>query len=176
MLINRQRLLIKGNVSEADKLTPKQIADIETVMTVFAANEIHKKLNQDLKEHYISFFKMLFNSSYENQILWIRYWHYKRAVKKAFLRMRTEGYKMYVVRNSKVGYKVISTLDFKYNQRISILKNKLTKQEIEKVAALIVYDDGTTTGPGFSSGSEVDILTKKTITNVRLKKKRTLKK
>ena len=174
--MNRQRLLLLKELGGSwGDITPEQVTKLETAMTLFAIEARERAMNKEIKDEYVSFFKMLFNSSFDNQILWIRYRHYKRAVKRARLRSKTEGYKMYVVRESRTGYKVFSTLDFKYHQRVNVMKKQITKQELEKIAALVVMPDGTTAGYGFSAGSEVDALIEKPNTNHQPKKKRNRK-
>ena len=176
--MNRQRLLLLKELGgDWGQITGEQISKIETAMTLFAMEARERAMNKELKDEYVSFFKMIFNSSFENQILWMRYRHYKRAVKLAKSRCKTEGYKMYVVRDSRTKYRVLSTLDFKYNQKLRILKKNVTKQDIERIAALVVHPDGTTTGHGFSAGHEVDeyVREEKPNTNFQVKKKRNRK-
>ena len=173
--MNRQRHLIRGRVSDYDSLTEKQIADIESVMTLFALYERRKFADKQLKEEIVSFSKLIFNGNYDNAILFMRYRMFRNAKKKALLRSKSEGYKMYVVRDSNLTYKVISTLDFKYNQRVSIMKKNVTAKEMEKISSLVVFPDGTTHGLGFS-GADIDSVTKKEVTNIQAKKNRKKKK
>lgn len=174
---NRQVLLLQKELGGSwEGIEESKIPKILNAMTIFAYEARERAMNKELNDEYISFFKLLFHANYENKILWMRFQKYKLAVKEAILRMETEGYKMYVVRISRTGYRVMSTLDFKYNQSVKIMKRNVTFKDLEKIAALCIFQNGAISGKGFSSGSEVDEWTKKTVSNWQKKKKRTLQK
>nr|WP_320022090.1 hypothetical protein [uncultured Draconibacterium sp.] len=176
--MNRQRLLLLQHLGGTwGDITKEQITQLETCMTMFALAEIRKVQDKDISDQSISFFKMLFHANYENKLLWMRYQMYKIAVKQAKLRSKTEGYKMYVVRSSKVGYTIISSLQLKVGRKFKIMKKEVTREQLETTASLILYPDGTSTGRGFS-GDDLKMAAKKEniVTNVHRKKKRTTRK
>lgn len=173
--LNRQRLLLLKHLGGTwGDITKEQITQLETCMTMFALAEIRKIQDKDINDQSMSFFKMLFNANYENKILWMRHQMYKVAVKQAKLRSKTEGYKMYVVRSSKIGYTIISSLQLKVGRKFRIMKKEVTREQLETTASLILYPDGTSTGRGFSGGDLAMAAKKDSIvSNVHRKKKRT---
>ena len=177
-MINRQRMLLLQHLGgDWGGITEEQITKLETCMTMFALAEIRKRQDKDITDQSVSFFKMLFNANYENKILWIRYQMYKVAVKQAKLRSKTEGYKMYVVRSSKIGYTIISSLQLKVVRKFKLMKKEVSREQLETTASLILYPDGTSAGKGFSGG-DLSMAAKKEniVSNVQRKKKRTIKK
>lgn len=170
--MNRQRMLLLSELGGTwDGIDVQRIPKIETAMTKFAFNELAKHKSRELNEHTVSFVKLIFQANYDNIILFMRYRMYKAAVKKAKLRAKSEGYKMYVVRNDKISYRVISTLEFKINKRIRILDKDLSAKDMEREFPT-VYPDGTTNGKGFS-GKDIKDALYKPVNNRQAKKKRT---
>ena len=176
--MNKRNLILKQAFGGADLgLTPPQLRKVETAMEMYKVSELNEYRNRQLKEDMITLFQLILNFTWDNATIWARYQVYKRASKQAKLRMRTEGYKMYVVRESRLNYKVISSLDVKYNKRLKVMRKEVTAKDLEKIAALVVHEDGTTTGLGFSEGHVLNDLidSEQSGTNLQKKKKRTLK-
>jgi hypothetical protein len=71
--------------------------------------------------------------------LWIKRFVRNQYCKLAQLRSDTENYKVYVVQGRGLTFKLISTLDFKFNKSIRVFKKDLTAKEMEAVSCFIAY-------------------------------------
>lgn len=168
----KRAILLKNFKGDFTKLNSEMIMQIEQAMFDYAADQIivyqSKLITGDVK----SFIYLLFHANRDNIILYMRHIMYRLAVKKARFRSKSEGYKMYVILKSEIKYQVLSTLDFKYNKTVRILDKNITAKDMEAIAALVVYPDGTTTGQGFS-GLDIEMAAKPvTGTNHMQKKQR----
>lgn len=146
----KRAILLKNFGGDFSQLNPSLIMKIEQAMLDYAIGQIIEYENKKIQGDVKSFIWLLFHASRDNIILYMRWRMYKLAVRKAKFRSKAEGYKMYILLKSDIKYQVLSTLDFKYNKIIRVFDKNITAKDMERIAALVVYPDGRTTGAGFS--------------------------
>lgn len=120
----------------------KAMPYIRKAMKSFAVNAIYK-YKKNRKERMVKSLKHVpkaFRIAYQEFFLqWIRKIFLKKAVRMAELKAYNEGYKQFVVRATTFSYKVFSTLEFKHNKQIKVLKKNLTAKDVEREASRIIY-------------------------------------
>ncbi len=139
-MINRQRLILKSNWGGTfEGLKPHHITGAETAMTLFAMEKLKEHKEREIKGEMKSFFKLLFHFSYDNMILYARSKVLNRAIKNAKLRAKIENKKVYVFRDSLIGFKTLSSTDVKFNKKIRVMKKDIDFMELENISAFIAY-------------------------------------
>jgi len=134
---------------------PKQAFPyIREAMKDFAAysvREIRKKERDDVLWVFRNLPRVFLLTRWRIQKLYIRRRFFNMAKKEAIARANTEGYKVYVVRDSEFKFKTISTIEFKINKTIRAFKKDLTAKDMERTAAFIAYPKTGTIGKGYAA-------------------------
>ncbi len=158
---------------------PKQAFPyIREAMKDFAAysvREIRKQERDDMLWVFRNLPRVFLLTRWRIQKLYIRRRFFNMAKKEAIARANTEGYKVYVVRDSDFRYRTFSTLDFKIHKTIRAFKKDLTAKDMERTAAYIAHPPKGSTGSGHAAHDVHEIARSKRKnkgTNIRLKKKR----
>jgi len=132
---NRQRLLLRSNLGGTlDGLTNEQIMAIETTMTQFAVSEISRYQNREIKGTITSFFQLCMNFSWDNTILYLRYLSLLMATKKAKMLHKIEKRKVYAIRDSLIGYKILTSRDIDAKKKFKIMKKEVDFRKLDSMA------------------------------------------
>lgn len=142
---------------------------IREAMKDFAAwniREYRKKERNDMLWVFANLPRIFLLTRWKVQKLLVRKRFFNLAKKEAIARANSEGYKVYVVRDSEFRFKTISTLDFKYAKSIKVFKKDIDAKEMERTASYIAY-------PKDAPGTAQRIEKPHQNTNRQAKKKRT---
>ena len=124
----------------------KERTAIYRAMHDFATRKVSEYRNREIKGELPNFFKVLFRMNWDNWILYFRKIAFNRAKKAAQLRADTEGYKIYCIRKSQIGYQNLSTLEVNINKKIRVLGKDVDAMQLEKVSSFIAYPKKGTLG------------------------------
>ncbi len=116
---------------------------IYRAMVQYAAREVAKYHNREIKSIGKRGIRLLLSLKWDNIILWIRQKSFNLAKKKAQLRANTEMRKIYVIRNSMIGYSILSTFEINQNKKLRILKKDIDAMKLHEIADFIAWPQKT---------------------------------
>jgi len=153
---------------EGITIPPKAFTYIREAMKDFAAwniREYNKKQRNDMLWVFANLPRFFLLTKWKVQEMWIRKQFFKMSKKEAIARADSEGYKVYVIRDSKYRFKTFSTIDFDRAKTFRVFKKNITAKDIQRTAAFTAYPKG-------AAGTGEKIVRPKRNTNHQLKKKR----
>lgn len=167
-IFNRRIAILKQAFKgDMPKYSPSEIRSIEVAMVNYAASEVVRFKDREIKGEMKSFWKLLVKFSWDNALLYARSKVFKKAKRQARLRAETEGRKIYVIRKSAIGYQLMSTLDVQHNKRVRILDKDVDAMTMEQMSDFIATPKNS-----LGDGRKIPKVRNKA-TNVQPKKKRT---
>lgn len=117
----------------------KERTAIYKAMVQYAARQVAEYHNREIKSVGIGGIRLLLSLKWDNIVLWIRQKSFNLAKKKAQHRANTEIRKIYVIRNSMIGYSILSTFEVNQNKKLRILKKDIDAMKLHEVADFIAY-------------------------------------
>ena len=121
------------------KFTPSELSRVQVAMENYAVGMLLEYKSEEMKGEVKSFFKLMLQFTRDNAMLYMRYRVFKFAKRQAQLRANTENYKVYVIRESNIRYKVLSTIDVQFNKRIRVLGKDVTAKDLHEIADFVAY-------------------------------------
>jgi len=119
---------------------------IYKAMVQYGARQVAEFKTREIKGELPNFFKVIFSMTWDNWILYFRKIAFRKARKAAQLRADTEGYKIYCIRKSQIGYQNLSTLEVNINKKIRVLGKDVDAIQLERVSSFIAYPKKGTLG------------------------------
>ena len=105
-------------------LVRKKLKQIESAMVEYALTNLSEYKNREILELIKFSFWGIPKLTIDNIIFWLRKLSFKVAKKQAINRCVSEGYKIYVIRNSQFGFTLLSSAEANLNKKLRILDKK----------------------------------------------------
>jgi hypothetical protein len=124
------------------EIPPKAFPYIRNAMKSFAVNAIqeYKRNRKRQMVRTLRYLPKAFRIAYQEFFIqWLRKIFLNKSIKTGKIKAYNENYKQYIVRATEYTYKIFSTLEFKHNKRVRILKKDLTVKDVERKAARVIY-------------------------------------
>ena len=138
-MMNTTKLILLNRLKSFDGLAKDQITAIQFAMSDYALKKVSEYRDREIKSTLKSGTKLFFSLRWDNIVLWLRERFFRMARKNAQSRANTENRKVYVIRKSLIGYKLLSTKDVNYNKRIRVLRKDVDALKLAKTADFIAY-------------------------------------
>lgn len=133
-------IILQSIESQADCfLQPKEKQIALAAMVKYGERAIEnyrKNENQAIKLEAVKLFPALFAGQFK---MWLRKQSFLIAKRKAIRRSKIENKKIYVIRQSEIGYVLLSTSDVKHGKKINVFNRKVGAIELTEAADFIAY-------------------------------------
>lgn len=131
------KIILLSNLKTFEGLSQKKLLAIEKSMIEYAHQVLEVYKNRETKDVITHSFKYFPAITKDNVILYLRKKAFNKAKKKAQYLADIENRKVYVIRESIIGYKVLTTLDVDYHKRIRVLSKDASALKLTQIADFI---------------------------------------